>query len=61
MQERKKNMITQSEIEKVQQAMDSADPDGEDPELEAMQRAFRFVLGYEGTAEDFISMHVEEL
>lgn len=50
-------MKTQAEIEQVLVAMDKADPDFEDEEMEAMRNAFGFVLGQQ-SIQEFISYYI---
>ena len=53
-------MISIEEIEKVLQAMDKADPDAEDEELEAIRNGLCFALGERGTADSFIRNYVSD-
>lgn len=54
-------MMTQAQIEQVQGAIAKEDPDREDERLELINDTLRFVLGYEGTPEEFIYQYIASL
>lgn len=54
-------MRTPEELDEVVAAIDEADPNQDDEELQGMRNALRFAAGYEGdSAKAFINMYVAE-
>jgi hypothetical protein len=53
-------MVSLKDVNKVLDAIDLADPEGDDAELQAMRNALLWVSGVDESADDFVHYYVTE-